>query len=706
MGMYLMAATGAEMLATVATILKVALGLGFVIFVHELGHFLAAKACGVKCEKFYIGFDVPIQIGPIRLPRTLGKFRWGETEYGIGILPLGGYVKMLGQDDDPRKTLEENERIKQAGEEGQAYQLDPRSYPAKTVPQRLVIISAGVVMNLIFAVIFAGTAYRAGVNYIPCEVSWAMPGSPAWTAGFSPGDRIVQIGRNSHRNEHLRHDWDLRQAIGTHGDSEDLEFLVRRVSGDETWLAVRPFAATLEGKKQLPTIGVRPAFTTELTAFRDPKLLELTASGAKPEEAPAADPSQPQPGDKVVEVAGEAVETFEQLSAALRKQPAGPLDIVVLRSAGEGQDGAPPPTKRVEIRLAEVKRRSFGIATEFGPIAAVRVGSPAESAGLKTGDTIVRVAGEAPGNFATLDDRLRGRVGEEIEIEARSDGESAPKVVKLTVAAPVSLFEGASLGGLVGVESLGIAVRSERTIAAVTPGSDAAKAGLKAGDKLTAARYKSTADSSRKLPFDGKDFPIDDLGTNWPYIESQADAMDSSIRLVLTVDRGGKPFTAEIQPLDGDGYQPLRGLEPKLVEETRVAESWSVAFKLGARQTLEDVQRVATMLLKLVTGKVPLTNLGGPGSIATIAGIEASKGWTSLLMFLTLLSANLAVLNFMPVPALDGGHIMFLLYEWGAGKPVNERVQMVLTMIGVICLLSLMIVVSGLDVWRLFEWLS
>jgi regulator of sigma E protease len=69
------------------------LGLGFVIFVHELGHFAVAKMCGVKCEKFYLGFD----IGGYKL----AKFQRGETEYGIGILPLGGYVKMLGQDDNP-----------------------------------------------------------------------------------------------------------------------------------------------------------------------------------------------------------------------------------------------------------------------------------------------------------------------------------------------------------------------------------------------------------------------------------------------------------------------------------------------------------------------------------------------------------------------------------------------------------------------------
>ena len=85
--------------------LMVAFGLGFVIFVHELGHFVVAKLCGVKCEKFYLGFDIA--------GLKFCKFRWGETEYGIGILPLGGYVKMLGQEDNPAKLREEMERAKQ-----------------------------------------------------------------------------------------------------------------------------------------------------------------------------------------------------------------------------------------------------------------------------------------------------------------------------------------------------------------------------------------------------------------------------------------------------------------------------------------------------------------------------------------------------------------------------------------------------------------
>ena len=122
------------------------------IFVHELGHFVVAKLCGVRCDKFYVGFDPPMPFG---LPSALFKIKIGETEYGIGTIPLGGYVKMLGQNDNPAAAAQEAERIRILREQSEdgtiegedAYDIDPRSYPAKPVWQRLMIISAGVITN-------------------------------------------------------------------------------------------------------------------------------------------------------------------------------------------------------------------------------------------------------------------------------------------------------------------------------------------------------------------------------------------------------------------------------------------------------------------------------------------------------------------------------------------------------------------------------
>jgi regulator of sigma E protease len=118
------------------------------------------------------------------------------------------------------------------------------------------------------------------------------------------------------------------------------------------------------------------------------------------------------------------------------------------------------------------------------------------------------------------------------------------------------------------------------------------------------------------------------------------------------------------------------------------------------RQTWEDAFRVVAVLKKLVTGQVSVANLGGIGSIAYVAGKETEEGTSRLLIFLTMLSANLAVLNFMPIPALDGGHMMFLLYEGIFRKPVNERLQFALTVTGVACLLGLMIFVNAMDITR------
>ncbi len=97
-----------SLLATVAEVtwlvILVLVGVNMLIVVHEFGHFLVARMCGVKCEKFYIWFDI--------FGWKLFKFQRGDTEYGLGVLPLGGYLKMLGQEDNPARLKEEIERAK------------------------------------------------------------------------------------------------------------------------------------------------------------------------------------------------------------------------------------------------------------------------------------------------------------------------------------------------------------------------------------------------------------------------------------------------------------------------------------------------------------------------------------------------------------------------------------------------------------------
>jgi regulator of sigma E protease len=135
-----------------------------------------------------------------------------------------------------------------------------------------------------------------------------------------------------------------------------------------------------------------------------------------------------------------------------------------------------------------------------------------------------------------------------------------------------------------------------------------------------------------------------------------------------------------------------------------IATSVSDAFGLGLKETWRRLGEVVNFLRMLVTGRVSPDLLGGPLRIAQAASIQAEQGPSTLLIFLTLLSANLAVVNFLPIPALDGGHIMFLTAEAASGKPVNETWQIRLTIAGVLALLCLMAFVILNDIVQMVLW--
>jgi len=150
-----------------------------------------------------------------------------------------------------------------------------------------------------------------------------------------------------------------------------------------------------------------------------------------------------------------------------------------------------------------------------------------------------------------------------------------------------------------------------------------------------------------------------------------------------------------------DWYWHQRGIALSLLTSIHQTDSLADALKLGVWETARSFRIVLDSLRLLVTGKVGAKGFGGPIAIAQAAGSEASLGASRLLIFLTLLSANLAILNFLPIPALDGGHMLFLLAEAIRGKPVNEALQVRLTMLGVLGLLSLMAFVIVNDLMRL-----
>ncbi|MHB8866698.1 MAG: site-2 protease family protein, partial [Pirellulaceae bacterium] len=708
MGLYLIAAiTFGGTLGLLWVILKVLLGLGFVIFVHELGHFLVAKACGVKCEKFYLGFDVPLKLGPIALPRTLAKFQWGETEYGVGVIPLGGYVKMLGQDDNPVNAQQEAERIRvtkngspassAVGETAldtetspDAYELDPRSYPAKSVPQRMAIISAGVIMNLIFAVIFAAIAYRMGVTYLPCEIGGTSAGSPAWIDNFPIGAKIVQIGRTGRESQHLRFDWDLRQQIalsGLGGTPKPLDLQLQHPDGKAEWVEVLPSDRLVRREmSDFATIGVRPADTTTLSG-KIPVIPHMAAGAAHPPLAP---------GDRIVGAEGRDFDPAraneqgelpsDEAEATLAQNLTKPITFLVER-AKEVQD----PTsgwERFEVTVPPNPLRRVGLQLEIGPVEAVRKESPAAKAGVQVGDVFKRIAGQPIGDPLVLPQRLETWVGQEVDVEVeRNEGLERSTVQLQITLEPRYRFDQALLpGSLIAIESMGVAYAVKNTVVDVESGSPAQQAGLRPGDVLRSAKFVTTtpqAEEAAKGLF-GRAFEraieFDERQENWPYVSELLQLVPEGTDLQLGFVRSGQEMTATVRPVtSAQWFYVDRGLQFASLVRVHTADSWSEAWGLGGRETKEKLQQVLSFLGKLLTFQVSPKTLGGPLMIAAAAGSEASQGIPRLLLFLTLLSANLAILNFLPIPALDGGHMVFLAAEAVTGKPVDERLQGTLT---------------------------
>jgi len=724
-------------------IFEVSLGLGIVIFVHELGHFLVAKACGVKCEKFLVGFDVPIKIGPWQLPRTLWKKQIGETLYAVGIIPLGGYVKMLGQDDNPANAAAEAERTKvrktdvegdgsaeadpgvettanETGVEEEEFELDPRSYTAKNVPQRMAIISAGVIMNLIFALIFATIAFRMGAPFNPCVLGPTVAGSPAFVEDLPPGGRAVQIHKHGRKSEYLRFRMDLLQNVGITGGKEDIDILIRLPNGEEKWYTLRAEKVTIN-TTEVPILGIKPVVSTSMPG----EMPVVTGQ-------PAAEAENPFLGhDTIVAIrAGDQeyeVRDYLDLKRVMLKHAEDELTFVVRRGelpAGVEGGSESDDRPKAESTIAPNPMRRLGLSLEMAPVMAVQKGSPADGK-LNIGDVIRSVDGHAlyePFDYdgkqivldpMTLPHYLRWRAGEEVPfaIEREVGGETTEIEVAITPKAPKINAENFYPIYRMSADALGIAYEIENTVKFVQPGSAAAETGLQVGDVLTSAKFIAADDEklkieSEQLYLTEKPIPLGEE-KGWLKVVERLQLSLADTTVEFEFERDGETDTATVASFDSEvWFNENRGMRLVSKQEICKADSWGQAMVFGWRNTIDSMTHVLRFLRNLTTGRISPTNLGGPLTIATIAGSEAQAGVPRLLLFLTLLSANLAIINFLPIPVLDGGHMVFLLYEGVRGKPVDERWAMGLTLAGLVFILGLMVFVIGMDLYRFASWLG
>jgi regulator of sigma E protease len=363
--------------------------------------------------------------------------------------------------------------------------------------------------------------------------------------------------------------------------------------------------------------------------------------------------------------------------------------------------------------------KGLGLVMEMGRVAAVQDNSPAAGK-IHAGDFIDRVdvipsdAGEGDDEVAdaqfdpmTLPEELRrlAETGGEVNLQVRSsmggDGRQAPETIVLPLRR-VTWMEGA-LGPIenepVVATALGVAYRVLSVVDRVEPGSPAAEAGLAEGDVIEQAEFVFPDDMKEKPEVSPTKFSRaeDEEKANWPAFLAALQDMPTGTKVKLAYKRGDKAQEVTLAPTESKEYfVPERGLVFDWIERTRVAGTWGEAVTRGYDETVSSLGMVYRFLGKL-GHQVSFTSLGGPITIAQAAGFSAFEGPGKLLVFLTMLSANLAVINFLPIPLLDGGHMVFLLWEGIRGKPAGEKFVVAMHTAGFVFIITLMAFVISLD---------
>jgi regulator of sigma E protease len=345
-----------------------------------------------------------------------------------------------------------------------------------------------------------------------------------------------------------------------------------------------------------------------------------------------------------------------------------------------------PPSRRIAIALGgPVANFLLAVVvywalfvmgtTEIVPaIDQVEPGTPAYAAGLRGGEEIVAVDGRPTASWMQVNMALAGRLGDsgEIQIEARRPGGERRAVYRLEVA---RWHRGAAEPDLLG--SLGLRPTLPAVAGHVLPDSPAAGAGLRDGDWIRA--------------IDGT--PVRD----WAEWVERIRAAPGEV-LAMEVDRDGQRQTIDVAIAEQSGHGFI-GVAP-LMREIRYSPLAAVGLSL--RETWSKTLLTLDLLKKMVQGAVSTKTLGGPILIAQVTGDSAQAGLSHYLAVLALLSISLGVLNLLPIPILDGGHILFYTTEMIIGRPVPERMQVWGVQIGLLLVAGLMVMVFYNDITRLF----
>jgi len=606
-------------------IIKVIFGIGLMIFIHELGHFFAAKWAKVRVETFSLGFG----------PRLFG-WRRGDTLYQLCIVPLGGYVKMAGENPGEDLTGADDE------------------LPSKPPFQRMVIFAAGVLMNLIFAFITFPIIFATGVPFIAPEVGAVEPGGPAWKAELLPGDKILEIHGNT---IYEFHDIALNVALSK---SPELVVLLER-EGRTMELTVKPEKNDEVGFSQIAIAG--------------PGHYEaVIAAGGPAERAGLCT------GDKIVSIDG--IETTDWLEAR-SGQEYEEVRIEVVRLENEQEQNlnftVVPEKKELE------EKRLIGIQPRFNTVRGIRGALAEVKNGLREGDRVQMMGAR---DIFTQEDWTEALEKEPLTFEVVYRSGSGAEIESESKAAPSEVWQ---------TRTVNYAPRWREALKA-----DLALTRTRGSNTVTISPNRALWDMGYRTGVTVHEMNGKKIACYDDILELIDESKVNEFKLVLTPWKGEQSETVTVTALPMEiedlGLDYL--VKPRLL--TRKLNVFE-ACRAGFNCAIYQVKNCYLTLSRIISRDVSAKNLGGIITISRATYSFAQLGLARLFFFLAILSINLGFINILPIPVLDGGHLMFLLIEKIKGSPVNEKVMGYSQVIGLVLILALLAYVTYNDILRLFN---